>query len=164
MASQVLVCVPVDAAQARQVAGGQTIEGPLQGFTAGPELFETFGLEAADTEQAEYAALLLAGLWGLVHDGDRLVLTAMVDPGTLGPGDETANGGVQLSELKASSVEAWFSDEQAAQVDAVRAAVSGLSLDEAWDLAQVQALHTDHDLAWHSVTELPKACADAKDS
>ena len=156
MAERVLVCVPANAEQARQIAGGRTVEGPLQAFTASPALYETFGLQPSDDEQAEYAAMLLAGLWALIHHGERLVLTAMVDSRTLGPGGEAANGGASLSELEASSVEAWFSDDDGAALDAVRAAVAGLSLDDAWEDPRVQTLHAEHDLAWHSVTELSK--------
>ncbi len=154
MTDRVLVCVPVDAAQANRIAAGQALEGPVQGFTANPALHETFGLAASEDEQAEYATLLLAGLWGLIHHGERLVLTAMIDPRTLGPGDEVANGGVSVSDLRASSVEAWFSDDEDLDSGALHAVLVGLCLDDAWDLPQVQALHTEHDLAWHSVTEL----------
>lgn len=156
MTERVLVCVPVDTDQARQIARGHRIDDPLQAFTAGPLLYETFGLQPSDDEEAEYATLLLAGLWGLIHHGQRLVLTAMVDPQTLSPGEETPNGGVTLAGLGAGSVEAWFSDDDQAPIEAVCAAVGGLELDEAWELPEVAALHADHDLAWHSVTELPK--------
>ena len=62
MAQKVLVCVPVTTEQARLVANGQVVPGPLQVFTVTPMLLDTFGLQPNEHEEAEYAALLLAGL------------------------------------------------------------------------------------------------------
>lgn len=156
MTERVLVCVPVDAGEAGRIAEGHTLPGPVQAFTANDALLDAFGLQPSDDEQAEYAVLLLAGLYGLIRYGARLVLTALVDPQTLTEGEEADNGGVALSELAAGSVEAWFSDEDDVLLPELREAVSGLSLDDAWDTPEITALHADHDLAWHSITELPR--------
>lgn len=156
MAERVLVCVPVSLAQAGLVAAGQTIPGPLQVFTVTDELLDSFGLTPADDEQADYAVLLLAGLWALREHGARLILTAMVDPTRLAAGAETANGGRLLAELPAARVEAWFDDEDPAVVAPVAAAIAGLDLDQAWEQADVIDLHANHALLWHSVVELRK--------
>lgn len=154
--TRVLVCVPVNEEQAAQIADGRALAGPLQAFSVTAELLDAFGLQPADDEPAEYAALLMAGLWALQHYGRRLVVTAQV-PGTLlAPGAETANGGLSLSELAARSVEAWFADESDVPSDLVARQISGLGLDEAWETDAVQRLHAEHDLLWHSVVELGK--------
>lgn len=156
MATRALVCVPVSPQEAALVAGGQTVPGPLQVFTVTQELLDTFGLQSDDQEEAEFAALLIAGLWSLREYGQRLVLTAMVPTGHLHEGPEKANGGRLLSELPATSVEAWFSDEAGAPAMQVSTAIAGLDLDQAWDNDEVHALHAHHDLLWHSVVELRK--------
>lgn len=155
MAQSVLVCVPVDDDQAAVIADGGTLPGPLQGFAPTPALYETFGLTAADDEEADFAALLMAGLWGMQRTGRRLVLTSQY-AGALAEGDEPDNGGVAIAELRASDVEAFFSDDDAVPIAEVTEAIAGLDLDQAWDLPEVQALHHDHDLMWHSVIELRK--------
>ena len=53
MAKKVLVCVPVTTEQARLVANGQAVPGPLQVFTVTPMLLDTFGLQPNDHEEAE---------------------------------------------------------------------------------------------------------------
>ena len=155
MAPRVLVCVPVGTEQATLVATGETVPGPLQVFCANAELLASFGLTAADDEEADFACLLVAGLWGLAHHGRRLVLTAQVDPGRLGDGAETANGGRVLEALPAERVEAFFADESDAGLGAVAEAVRGLEIDAAWELPEVERMHREDDLMWHSVIELP---------
>lgn len=156
MATRVLVFVPVGQAEAALVADGRSVPGPMQVFTVTPDLLDTFGLQPADDEAAEYATLLLAGLWSLREHGRRLVLTAMVPADRLAKGPEESNGGRLLAELPAASVEAWFSDDTGVQLSQVAAEISGLDLDQAWERPGVRALHADHDLLWHSVVELGK--------
>lgn len=159
MAPRVLVCVPVDLDQAALVAAGKPLPGPLPVFEVNDELLASFGLTAADDEEADYACLLVAGLWGLANHGRRLVLTAQVDPGQLGPGAEQANGGRTAAELRADRVEAFFADEPGADLAGVAAAARDLDIDSAWELEQVALLHREHDLMWHSVSELTQFVA-----
>ncbi len=154
MAARVLVCVPVGSSELALVTSGSDVAGPLQVFAVTPELLDGFGLAPTDDEEAEFAALLLAGLWSLREYGRRLVLTAVVDDSELTDGPERSNGGRLLARLPASRVEAWFSDDRDAPTAQVSAAIAGLDLDQAWDHPAVQALHADHDLLWHSVVEL----------
>lgn len=154
--ARVLVCVPVDDRQAAQLADGQALEGPLQVFTVTAELLETFGLQASDDEPAEYAALLLAGLWALLRHGRRLVLTTQLASTRLDVGAESANGGRTLRNLAPSEVEAWFDDEPTTPIAEVADQIAGLELDDAWEHPAVQRLHAEHDLLWHSVVELRK--------
>ncbi|GAA2178363.1 hypothetical protein GCM10009785_00640 [Brooklawnia cerclae] len=152
--ARLLVCVPVDREQARVIASGLDLPGPLPVFTVTPELLGTFGLEASDTEEAEYAALLLASIYALARHGERLVLTAQVDDGLLDAGFEQTNGGRLLRELRAPSVEAWFADDGDAPVAGAAAAAAGLELDAAWETPEVADLLAGHDLLWHSIVEL----------
>lgn len=154
--ARVLVCVPVDDEQVARIARGEALVGPLQVFTVTPELLDTFGLQPVDDEPAEYAALLLAALWGLLRHGRRLVLTAQVPKNAMDAGEESANGGRSLAQLPANAVEAWFADEPGTPIAEVAQQVAGLDLDEAWEHQAVQELHKDHDLLWHSVVELGK--------
>lgn len=156
MAQRVLVCVPVTAEQTGMVAERRTVPGPLQVFTVTPDLMDTFGLAPGAEEEAEFASLLLAGLWSLREHGHRLVLIAKVDPAGLRPGPEQANGGQLLTELPAAAVEAWFDDEAATPVAGVVDAIRGMTFDEAWEAPGVTHLHAQYDLLWHSVVELRK--------
>lgn len=156
MSARVLVCVPVGDDQIEAIKSNGTVSGPSQVFTATPELLDGFGLTPADDEEADYAVLLLAGLWSLREHGRRFVLTAMVDASRLRPGEETANGGRVVDGLQASTVEAYFTDDDPAVAAAAANAIAGCDLDTAWDTPEVVALHADHDLLWHSVVELGK--------
>lgn len=155
MAQSVLVCVPVDDDQAAVIAAGGTLTGPLQAFAATDGLYATFGLTPADDEEAEFAALLMAGLWGLQRHARRLVLTAQV-AGVQLDGEETDNGGCTVAQLAAADVEAFFSDDPDAPTAQLVDEIADLDLDTAWDHPDVQALHRDHDLLWHSIIELGK--------
>lgn len=156
MVARALVCIPVDDVQLARIAVGQSLAGPLQVFTVTDELLDTFGLQPADDEPAEYAALLLAGLWSLLQHGRRVVLTAQVPQNQLDAGAETANGGRCLDGLSAADVEAWFADEPGVPIAELAAKLAGLSLDQAWEQPSVQQLFREHELLWHSVVELRK--------
>ncbi len=156
MAPTVLVCVPVDDDQAHH-RPGRDAHGSAAGLRANgcPLRDVAPGLTAADDEEAEFAALLMAGLWCLQQHGRRLVLTGEV-PDQLLAGAETENGGITITQLRAADVEAFFSDDDAVPSAELAGLVAGLDLDQAWDLPEIQALHHDHDLMWHSVIELRK--------
>lgn len=157
MAARVLVFVPVSDQQAALIASGDTVPGPLQGFTVNEALLEMFGLTTADDERADFACLLVASIWGLINHGRRLVLTAQIDPELLLEGDAAADGGCRLTALPHDRVEAWFADDESAPASEVAELVAGLDLDEAWEHPGVAALLAEHDLMWHSVVELPTA-------
>lgn len=159
-AARRLVVVPVSPAQARRVADGETLPGPVRAFAAGPALAATFGLGDPAGEEAELAALQVAGVAGLARHGVRLVLTAQVAPGAVQGVDpaEAANGGLLLRELPPGAVEAFFTDavtpRDVALAGAAAGAAAGCDVDAAWPLPAVAALLAQAPLGWHDVTEL----------
>jgi len=150
-----LVMVPVDLAQAGQVAHGRALPGPLRAFAANRALAQTFGLEDATVDELEFAALQVAQVAGLARHGLRLVVTASVVPELVaGPDpDEADNGGVLLSQLPVEAVEAFFTDPAPLDPELVTGA-QGLDVDAAWTLPGVAPLLAQAPLAWHDITEL----------
>lgn len=164
-----LTFLPVSRAEAASLASGAAVPGPRPAFAATDALFITQGLAPHDEEEGEYAAMVLASVWGLAHYGERVVLVAELPPGLVAEPDpddvEADNGGVSVDSVPADAVVSWFDDEPEA-ADAVRAAAEaarGLSVDEAWDLPPVQALVTGHDLLWHAAGELALAAPSGED-
>ena len=52
-----------------------------------------------------------------------------------------------------AAITAWFADEPGTDVADAAAISKGLTIDQAWDLPQVQALLQEHDLLWNDVVE-----------
>ena len=150
MAQRVLVCIP-----ARRAAPGElwtrAESGPVQAFTANRALFDALGYSEDMDEEADHAALVLASVWGLIQFGERFVLTAEVGPDQLAPGAEAANGGVAVTGLRPGQVVAFFTDPDEDAAAAARAA-GGLSIDEAWELPEIEELLV-RDLQWHDIDE-----------
>lgn len=142
----VLVCIP-----AQRGAREALWSGPVQAFTANEALYRALDYGPDMDEEAEYGALVIASVHGLSHFGERFVVTAMVDPAQLGSGEETANGGVLVDGLRESQLLAFFTDPQEDPSAAAEVA-KGLSVDEAWELGEVEALLT-HELQWHDIEE-----------
>lgn len=126
-------------------------------FTVTPELLDELGYSADDAEDAEYAALVLASVAGLSRYGCRLVVVAEVDGSLVRPGDDPANGAVVLDACPPSAMTSWFSDEPGVDVGPAAEAARGLSIDDAWETPEVQALLQDHDLLWNDVVEYRRA-------
>lgn len=150
-----LVFVPVSGEQARALAEGGSLPGPLDAFATTSALLAALDYTPDMAEDAEYAALVLASVHGLARHQQRLVLVAEVPANLVGEWpDERDNGGVQLSQLSRRAVQSFFTDEASTDVADAVAAASGLSIDQVWETDQVQALLAEHDLLWHSVEEL----------
>lgn len=151
-----LTFVPVTRDEALALARGTEPRCPRQAFSATPELVAALGYQPEQDEDAEYAALVLASVWSLAHDGVRMVLVAELDPSAIGGGDEPDNGGITISKLPRGAVVAFFTDEPEAREVAARAASAARDhdIDAAWELPDVQELITGHDLLWHSADEL----------
>ena len=91
--------------------------------------------------------------YALTAHGERLVVVAEVDPALVRPGDDPDNGQIVLTSCPASAITAWFADEPGTDVADAAAISKGLTIDQAWDLPQVQALLQEHDLLWNDVVE-----------
>lgn len=155
----VLVMVPVDVDQARGL--WQSVEPEdVQGFTANARLREAFGIDdvrhhKTQGEDAEFACLVIASVWGLARHGRRLVLAAELPEALLAEGEEAENGGVRVTRLPRRAVTSFFTDQGGDDlVEQARQACRGLGLDQAWETEQVQALVQGSGLLWHSVEEL----------
>lgn len=147
-----LVFIPV-AADELGILGGVPSVDRRPAHTVTPELLDELGYSPDDAEDAEYAALVLASVAGLCRFGTRIVVVAEVDRSLVLPGDDPANGAVVLESCPTSAMTAWFTDEPGADVATAAAAAQGLSIDEAWERPEVQALLRDHDLLWNDVVE-----------
>lgn len=147
-----LVFVPVATAELGVLAGEQLAPSRVA-YTVTPELLAELGYEPSASEDAEYAALVLASVAGLTTHGVRLVVVAEVDPALVRPGEDPGNGQVRLDDLPTGSITAWFADEPDADVTAAAAISRGLTIDQAWELDQVQDLLNGHSLLWNDVVE-----------
>lgn len=127
--------------------------GPAYAATAA--LLETFGYEPdGDPEEPDYAAQVFASLAGVLADRPRLVCAVEVDrlPGSIEP---AGYGAVEVPEVEPRRIRAWFADEPeaAAARAALSAALSGRTLEEAWEDPAVQDFVTAHDLLWYAPGE-----------
>ena len=147
-----LVFIPISADEAGVLGGDPTLRQRVA-YTVTPELLQELGYDESESEDAEYAALVLASLAGLSAHGTRLVVVADVDAAQVRPGDDPANGQVVLDEVPHSWITAWFADEPGTDIADAAAIARGLTIDEAWDLPQVQELLQHHDLLWNDIVE-----------
>ena len=146
-----LVFVPVSAAELNVMDGGDVVL-PRPAYTVTSELLDELGYTAKETEDAEYAALVLASVAGLATYGTRLVVVAEVDSALVGQGDDPLNGQVVLSDLPSRSITAWFTDEPGTDVSDAALISHDLTIDEVWETHEVQELLA-HDLLWNDVVE-----------
>lgn len=153
--TRILTFLPVRRSEAIELArDGVAPACPRLGFSATPELVAALGYQPDQSEDAEYAAMVLASVWGLANFGERLVLVAELADDQVHPGDEEVeNGGVQVLGVVKSAVVAWFADPDGVAQAAAQAA-HGLGIDAAWETPEVQELLVSHDLMWHGVEEL----------
>lgn len=147
-----LVFIPVASDELGVLAGDPPVADRVA-YAVTPELLAELDYDESDMEDAEYAALVLASVAGLATHGVRLVVVAEVDPALVTPGDDAANGEVLLSQCPPSAMTAWFADEPGVDVADAAAISKGLTIDQAWDLPQVQVLLNEHDLLWNDVVE-----------
>lgn len=151
-----LVFIPISRQELRAITG----EIPMRertGYTVTDELMAELGYEPAHTEDAEYAALVLASVGALSRFGERLVLVAEVPAAMVTTGVDAANGECRVAEVQPGWITCWFSDEDDADVAGAAAAAEGLSIDEAWEQAEVSDLIHAHQLLWNDVEEFKRA-------
>lgn len=155
-----LVFIPV-AADELGALTGEPVLSDRSAHTVTPELLDELGYDASESEDAEYAALVLASVAGLAAHGVRLVIVAEVDPSLVSPGDDVANGQVRLTSVPQPSMTAWFSEEPGTDVADAAAIAKGMTIDQAWEQPQVQELLAEHDLLWNDVVEYRRDDDDA---
>lgn len=126
---------------------------PRAAYTVTPELLVELGYEESASEDAEYAALVLASVAGLTAHGVRIVVVAEVDPSLLRKGEDPGNGQVEILDLPAASITAWFEDEPGTDVTDAAAISHDLTIDQVWEMNEVQDLLNNHDLLWNDVVE-----------
>lgn len=122
-------------------------------YAVTPELLAELGYHDAESEDAEYAALILASLAGLATHGVRLVVVAEVTQDLIRPADDPSNGEVRLSSCPVSAMTAWFAEGEDVDYAEAAAMARGLTIDQAWDLPEVQVLLQSHDLLWNDRVE-----------
>ncbi len=143
-----LVFLPLSGGQLHSWAAGGTLPGSHTGYAVTPAMTEAFGL--TDPEDAEYTALSVASVAGLIAHGERVV--AVLASGFRPTADEF--GAVEVSDPAYAAVTSIFGeDTNPAQAAAVAVTVQGLTLDEAWESEAVQALLTERDLLWYGPAE-----------
>lgn len=119
-------------------------------FTVTTDLLDELGYTADMSEDAEYAAMVLASISGLIELGERVVIVAEVDAALVEAGEDSANGECLLVRCPHEAMTAWFEDAPGVELPTVPA---GSSIDDAWELPEVQALLQEHDLLWNDVVE-----------
>lgn len=144
--------IPIAAEELGILAGDPAVA-DRPAYTVTPELLEELEYTEAEAEDAEYAALVLASIAGLSEYGTRLVVVAEVDPALIAASDDPANGRVTLTGCPPSAMTAWFCEEPGVDVADAAAIARGLTIDQAWDLPQVQQLLQEHELLWNDVVE-----------
>ncbi|MGV8909232.1 MAG: DUF6912 family protein [Propionicimonas sp.] len=146
-----LLFLPVTGAQLADWSAAGVLAGPLSAYAVTPGLMLAF--EPADAEEAEHLALLVASVAALADTGVRQV--AVVE-GDAQPGDAATEdfGKVVVGDLRFDAILSLFADEpDAPGLAQAVAAVSGLSLQDAWNHPVVTDLLEEADLLWHGPGE-----------
>jgi hypothetical protein len=143
-----LVFVPLARETLRTWAGQGRLPGAVTGHAVTPRMAAAFGFGSTLDEDAEHTALHIAGLAGLLANGERLV--AVVEaPAQALEGDLAEFGAVSLREPGWPAVTALFVDDPEQPMPAVAAS----SLAAAWDVDDVVEGLSDRELLWHAPTE-----------
>jgi len=147
-----LVFIPVGSSELSAFDGHPAILN-RRAYTVTADLMAELGYEPSATEDAEYAALVLASVAGLAEFGERTVIVAEVAPDLMVPGEDSANGECLLLSCPTSAMTSWFCDAPGVDITAAAVAAKGCSIDRAWEIAEVQELLNAHDLLWNDVAE-----------
>ncbi|HMR50591.1 MAG TPA: hypothetical protein PKE40_15175 [Arachnia sp.] len=147
-----IVFIPVGSAELGAFDGSPAILN-RRAYTVTPDLLTELGYEPSATEDAEYAALVLASVAGLAEFGERTVIVAEVTADLIAPGEDSANGECLLLSCPTAAMTSWFCDAPGVDVTAAARAAKGCSIDQAWEIAEVQELLNAHDLLWNDVAE-----------
>ena len=151
-----LVFIPISSEELDVLTGRIPVE-HRRAYTVTPDLLRELDYTADMAEEAESAALVLASIAGLTEYGERCVVVAEVDPTLVEPGEGSLNGECLLTRCPHTAMTAWFVDAPGVRTPMVR---KGASIDEAWDMPEVQELLAEHDLLWNDVSEYRRQHAD----
>jgi hypothetical protein len=123
-------------------------------------LVQAHDYDASTAEDADYAALVYAGVTDLTSashtDPLRLVIAVELGPGQPPLESDDPYGQVSVRDLRWNDARALFADEPMAAeaVTRARQAARGRRLADALDLPEVETLLADHDLLWFAPEEL----------
>ena len=148
-----VVFLPVTGGQASRLVAEGLLGGPLPGYSATADLCATFDL-APGGEDAEFAAFQVASVAALLAGSSRLVLVARPRTALLNQAGEQGNGGVEIGALELHEVEAFFTDTEPSVCRSASRGAAGHTIDEAWELPEVQAVLAEPPLSGHDVSEL----------
>lgn len=154
-----LVFIPIRNDELDAITGVTTLT-RRQAHTVTSELLEALEYTEAQTEDAEYAAMVIASVAALAAHGERLVLVAEVPASQVSPGTDAANGEVVVADVPPESITCWFSEAEGVDFADAAAAASGLDVDTAWDFPQVQELLHANDMLWNGVEEFRRGVQD----
>ncbi len=143
-----LVFLPLSRGQLRAWVADDTLPGGHIGYAVTPSMREAFGV--TDPEDAEYTALSVASVAGLLAHGERVVAVLGIG---VPPGDDEF-GAVEVVAPSFAQVTALFGEDiDPAQAQAAAISVQGMTLDQAWEAPAVQALLYERDLLWYGPAE-----------
>lgn len=148
-----LVFIPVATSELEALTGAVQLM-QRQAYTVTPDLLDELEYTADMQDDAEYAALVLASVAGLIEHGERVVVVAEVAPSLVEPGEDSANGECLLTECPTKAITAWFVDAPGVtppSLEGVR------SIDEAWEREELQSFLAEHELLWNDVVEYRRA-------
>ncbi len=146
-----LLFLPVTGAQLADWQAAGVLAGPLKAYAVTPGLRTAF--EAADDEEAEHLALLVASVAALAASGVRQVAVLEGEAEPMLDADVDF-GAVVTPDLRFDAIQSLFADEPDAPGLAEAAdAAMGLSLEDAWNHPAVTVLLEEGDLLWHGAGE-----------
>lgn len=146
-----MVNIPVSRAELQQLRQGAP-SGPRRGFAPTQRMLDAFHYETGDTEEAEYAATVIASVDAMLRHGERLVLAVATDDFEPDPGPDADFGAVEVEPFGWDRVQAIFADDAPGR-DAAARAQAETPLADAWAADGVQSLIETHDLMWFGPSE-----------
>lgn len=147
-----LVFIPVQPGELAAISGQvELVQRPAHTVT--PELMEALGYQSDQTEEAEYAAMVLASVAALSQFGQRLVLVAEPESSLVRTVPGGTNGECIVAAVPRSAITCWFSESDDVDPTAAADAARRLSIDQAWELDAVSELVQGHQLLWNDVVE-----------
>jgi hypothetical protein len=137
-----LVFIALSRSELPDWANGQPLAS-RDGFAVTQAMAEAFGFASTTDETAEYTALNICGLAGLLQYGQRLVAVAEAEAEQT----DSEFGAVLVKSVGYAAARSLFAPA-ASDPD-----LTGMTLAEAWDDADVQEAIVDNPLLWYAPSE-----------